>query len=67
MRGLGLLLGVELEAPVARRVAEEAFARGVLVNDATPNVVRVAPPLVINDEEIDRALKVLDESFRAVT
>jgi predicted acetylornithine/succinylornithine family transaminase len=63
VRGLGLLLGVELTSPTARRVAEEAFARGVLVNDATPHVVRVAPPLVITDEEIDRALAVLGDSF----
>jgi acetylornithine aminotransferase/acetylornithine/N-succinyldiaminopimelate aminotransferase len=63
VRGLGLLLGVALPTDDARRVAEEAFKRGVLVNDATPNVVRVAPPLVITDEEIDRALAVLGEAF----
>lgn len=65
VRGLGLLLGVALEAPLARRVAEEAFDRGVLVNDATPNVVRVAPPLVITDEEIERSLSVLADAFAA--
>jgi acetylornithine aminotransferase len=63
VRGVGLLIAVELKSPNARRVAEEAFARRVLVNDATPTVVRVAPPLIISDEEIERALAVLAESF----
>ena len=66
VRGIGLLLGVELKEPTARRVAEIAFEHKVLVNDATPNVVRLAPPLVIADEDIDRALEVLDTAFRAV-
>lgn len=64
VRGLGLLIGVEMENPIARRVAEVAFENGVLVNDATPNVVRVAPPLVITEDEIDRALEALAMSFK---
>ena len=66
VRGMGLLIGIELSEPVARKVAEEAFDRKVLVNDATPNVVRLAPPLVISDGDVERALDVLDEAFKAV-
>ena len=66
VRGVGLLLGVELNRPVARRVAEAAFARRVLVNDVTPNVVRISPPLVITDDDVDRALTVLAEAFASV-
>ena len=66
VRGIGLLLGVKLREPNARRIAEAAFERNVLVNDATPSVVRLAPPLVITDEDVDRALEVLDAAFRAV-
>lgn len=65
VRGMGLLIGVELPIPLARRVAEEAFDRHVLVNDATPHVVRISPPLVISDGDIERALEVLRDSFRA--
>jgi acetylornithine/N-succinyldiaminopimelate aminotransferase len=65
VRGLGLLIGIELPEATARRVAEEAFDRGVLINDATPHVVRLAPPLVITEEDIERALDVLGAAFRA--
>jgi predicted acetylornithine/succinylornithine family transaminase len=66
VRGRGLLIAVELGAPVARAVVEAALAEGVLVNDPTPSVLRVTPPLVITDEEIDGALRVLKNAYAAV-
>ena len=66
LRGMGLLLGVELPEPGARRVAERALERGVIVNDATERVVRLAPPLTITDAEIDEGLDVLEEVFDEV-
>ena len=66
VRGRGLLIGVELDQPIARHVAEAALDAGLLVNDATPNVVRLCPPLVIADDEIDHALEALAEVFDAV-
>jgi acetylornithine aminotransferase len=66
VRGRGLLIGVELDQPIARHVAETALEAGLLVNDATPNVVRLCPPLVIADDEIDHALEALAEVFDAV-
>ena len=65
-RGLGLMAAVELAIPVARDVAAAALDLGVLVNDATPNVVRLTPPLVITDEEIDEGLIALEKAFDAV-
>lgn len=61
VRGRGLLIGVEFGQPLARPLARAAFDRGVLVNDATPTVLRMTPPLVIGNEEIDRALETLAE------
>jgi acetylornithine/N-succinyldiaminopimelate aminotransferase len=66
VRGPGLLIAVELGAPVARALAEAALAEGVLVNDPTPSVVRVTPPLVIADKEIDRALAGLKNAYASV-
>ena len=66
VRGTGLLIGVELGQPKARAVVEAALNRGVLVNDATPSVVRLAPPLTISDEEISAALGVLKEVWDEV-
>jgi len=60
VRGIGLMLGMELRYDVLN-VILKAAAKGVLVLDAGRTVVRLLPPLVINKEQIDRAVTVLDE------
>jgi acetylornithine/LysW-gamma-L-lysine aminotransferase len=60
VRGLGLMLGMELRFDV-HNVILKAAAKGVLVLDAGRTVVRLLPPLVIKKEQIDRAVSVLDE------
>jgi predicted acetylornithine/succinylornithine family transaminase len=60
VRGLGLLLAVELEAPAtARDVAGRALRAGLVVNPVTPSALRLAPPLLVTDEEIDEAVAIL--------
>ncbi len=61
IRGRGLLIGVALPEAKARTVAAAALERGLLVNDATPSVVRLTPPLVITDDDIQEALEILEE------
>lgn len=58
VRGKGLLIGVELhaEARGARRFAEALQQRNILVKETHENVLRFAPPLVIDRETIDWAL-----------
>lgn len=52
VRGKGLFIGVELHVP-ARRFCEALRERGILCKETHENVIRFAPPLVINKEEID--------------
>jgi len=52
VRGRGLLCGVVLTSPVAKDVEAAARAAGFLVNAATSNVVRLAPPLIITEHQI---------------
>ncbi len=59
VRGLGLMLGMELRYDV-HNVILKALDRGVLVLDAGRTVVRLLPPLVIEKEQIDKAIEVLD-------
>ncbi len=59
VRGRGLLLGVVLTAPQAKAVENAARDAGFLVNAAAADVVRLAPPLVITDEQIDAFLTAL--------
>ena len=63
VRGKGLLIGVELkpEAGGARRFCEALAARGVLCKETHENVLRLAPPLVIDRATIDWALGPLAE------
>ncbi len=59
VRGKGLLQGIVLTAEVAKPVETAAREAGFLVNAAAADVIRLAPPLVITDEQIDGFLKAL--------
>jgi LysW-gamma-L-lysine/LysW-L-ornithine aminotransferase len=60
IRGLGLMLGIEMRYDV-HNVILKAAEKGVLILDAGRTVVRLLPPLVIEKEQIDKAITVLDE------
>jgi predicted acetylornithine/succinylornithine family transaminase len=59
VRGMGLLLAAELDGRPAREVAAAALDHGLVVNPVTPTSIRVAPSLLVTDDEIDEALAVL--------
>lgn len=60
VRGRGLLLAAELaEGLDARDVASAALDAGVIVNAVTPTALRLAPPFVLTDAELDHGLAVL--------
>jgi acetylornithine/LysW-gamma-L-lysine aminotransferase len=60
VRGLGLMLGMELRYDV-RNIIIKTMDKGVLILDAGRNVLRFLPPLVIEKEQIDKTISVLDE------
>ncbi len=62
VRGLGLMLGIELRYDVYG-VILKTISKGVLVIDAGRTVIRILPPLVISKEQIDKAVKALDEAL----
>ncbi|MEV4502485.1 acetylornithine transaminase [Streptomyces klenkii] len=59
VRGAGLLLGVVLAAPVAARAQRAALEAGFLVNAAAPDVLRLAPPLVLGEGQVDAFVRAL--------
>lgn len=63
VRGKGLLIGVELipEAKGARRFCEALMKKGILAKETHDNVIRFAPPLVIDKKTIDWALPRIKE------
>jgi len=75
VRGVGLMIGVEMvndqrtkaKAHDARdKVVELAFERGILFLGCGENTIRLAPPLIVTEEQADLALDVLDECISIV-
>ena len=60
VRGAGLLLGVVLKSPISGNVTEKLTAAGFLVNAPQPDVIRLAPPLIISAEQADALIDALD-------
>jgi len=76
VRGLGLMLGVELvrdqqtkeKAPYLRdAIVQSAFERGLLILGAGDNTLRLCPPLTISRDQCDFALDTLEDCIRAAT
>lgn len=69
IRGMGLLIGCEMvpeRAGQAKAIMTAAMEEGVLALIAGPDVVRLAPSLIIPEADIDAALKALDRAFGRV-
>jgi acetylornithine aminotransferase/acetylornithine/N-succinyldiaminopimelate aminotransferase len=61
-RGLGLLVGAELDRPAAD-VVSACLERGLLVTSAGGNVLRLTPPLMVGADEVEQALATLREAL----
>jgi 4-aminobutyrate aminotransferase len=67
VRGLGLMIGIEFEdAAVADAVEVTAFRRGALLLRAGDAVIRMAPPLVINEAQAATGLAIFEDACAAV-
>lgn len=69
VRGRGLIQGLHTTAPeLADAITTEAFERGLIIETAgsTSDVVKLLPPLIVDDDAIARALEVLTASTDAV-
>ena len=66
VRGMGLLVALELDGPVATQVVEAALSRRLLINSPRPTVLRFMPALNVTASEIEQMLQVLHESIRSV-
>ncbi|NUS56191.1 MAG: acetylornithine transaminase [Streptomycetaceae bacterium] len=59
VRGRGLLLGIVLAAEIAPAAEAAARDAGFLVNAARPDVIRLAPPLILTDDQADSFIDAL--------
>ncbi len=62
IRGLGLIIGMELDRPCAQ-IVDACMHEGILINCAHDTVLRFLPPLIVTRQEIDVLLAALDKIF----
>jgi len=76
VRGLGLMIGIEIVADAAQkkpaprlrdRIVEACFHRGLLLLGCGESTIRVSPPLIITREQADFAMEVLESVLRSVS
>ncbi|HHV44542.1 MAG TPA: acetylornithine transaminase [Firmicutes bacterium] len=63
VRGLGLILGVDLTFPV-REAVVQLQERGILVGTAGENTLRFLPPLIVTEDEIERVVLALEDILK---
>ena len=63
VRGCGLLLAVEFDANIAQDVLMNCLDNSLLINRLKPNAIRLIPPLIIGNEEVDEAMNILDNAL----
>jgi acetylornithine/succinyldiaminopimelate/putrescine aminotransferase len=66
VRGAGLLLGAALDHQRAKEVVGAALARGLVVNAPRPDTIRLAPSLLVSDDEVDEGLQLLSMALADV-
>jgi acetylornithine aminotransferase len=67
VRGAGLLLGITLTAPAGAAVTAALRDQGFLANAAQPDVIRLAPPLVLTAEQAEAFLAALPSALEAAS
>jgi len=67
VRGRGLLIGIGLVDDIAQQVTLELIADGMLATTANPDVVRLTPPLIIDDQDVDTAVAKLAAAIARVS
>lgn len=65
VRGMGLMLGMELTIP-GKDIVARCLEQGLLINCTNGNVLRFLPPLIITEQQVDQAIEILDQAMRLV-
>jgi acetylornithine/N-succinyldiaminopimelate aminotransferase len=60
VRGLGLMIGLDLDAD-CKQLIQKAAQNGVLLNNTGDHTIRLVPPLVVTKEQIDKVVGVIRE------
>ncbi|MGI6623052.1 MAG: acetylornithine transaminase [Acetivibrionales bacterium] len=61
VRGKGLMIGVQLAAPIAVKLKKKFLEQGFLIGSVGDNIIRMLPPLIISKDDIDMYIAALDK------
>jgi 4-aminobutyrate aminotransferase-like enzyme len=64
VRGRGLLWAIELDGELAEQAVGMCLEEGLIVNNVKPTALRLMPPLVVSEEELDRAVETIDRVLK---
>lgn len=61
VRGMGMLIALQMNIDIAGATVTAALPEGLLINAVRPNMIRFMPPLNVTRDEIDEAVAILDK------
>ncbi len=67
IRGMGLMIGIGLAKPIAGEVRSSLAEKGILVGAVGTSTLRLLPPLIITENEIDQFISLLTKTLKEVT
>ncbi|MGG7196803.1 aspartate aminotransferase family protein [Clostridium butyricum] len=66
VRGKGLLVGVEFDCDIALDVKHKCFDRKLLITAIGKNVIRMVPPLILNEKDCDKAFEIIKAAVEII-
>jgi predicted acetylornithine/succinylornithine family transaminase len=67
VRGIGLMVAFDTAEPVAQEMVKKGLDEGIVLNATGPNTVRLVPPLIISQGEVEKAVGLIADTFKAVS
>ena len=64
VRGMGLMVGVGIQNAAHTELRDRLMAAGLLTTCAGPDTIRLLPPLVITDEELERGIQIMEKTLQ---
>lgn len=60
VRGVGLLWAIQFDRDLAEQIMNRCLDKGLITNNVRPDALRLAPPLVVTEEELDEGISILE-------
>jgi acetylornithine/N-succinyldiaminopimelate aminotransferase len=64
VRGLGLMIGIDLPEPKAKAVFDACLANGLVINTVGDTILRLLPPVIVTEEQVNAGAEILEAAIR---